>query len=162
MKVREKILRAYRCVLAKDAHLLTADANERSITHRFAIYLEREFPEFNVDCEYNRKGLKVKRPPAFGIDYRTIEKLGINLYPDVIVHHRGTDNNFVAIEAKPSPKNTPCKKHGKNKCECDRCKLRAYKADLKYRHTFYVVFPVGKELENFTDAKLTRYVLEIQ
>src|SRR6185312_13639604 len=151
MEVKEHILRAYRHVLAKDAHLLKVDANERSITHRFAIYIEHEFPEFNVDCEYNRKGLDVKRLPSFGIDPRTIERLGINLYPDIIVHHRGTDNNFVAIEAKPSPKNAPCKKPQERECDCDRCKLRAYRADLKYQHTFYVVFPVETEFEKFTD-----------
>ena len=162
MEVKEKILRAYRRVLSNDVHLLRADANERSITHRFAIYLEQEFPEFNVDCEYNRKGLEVKRLPSFGIDPRTTEQLGINLYPDIIVHHRGTDDNLVAIEAKPSSKNAPCKKPQQRECECDRCKLRAYKADLGYQHTFYVVFPVGNELERFTDAKLADYVAEIQ
>lgn len=162
MEVRDHILRAYRQVLTKDAHLLKADANERSITHRFAIYLEHEFSEFNVDCEYNRKGLDVKRLPSFGIDPRTIKQLGINLYPDIIVHHRGTNDNLVAIEAKPSPKNAPCKKPERRECECDRCKLRAYKADLGYKYTFYVVFPVEKELEEFTDAKLADYVTEIQ
>ena len=160
MEVKTKILRAYRRVLANDAHLLTADANERSITHRFAIYIEHEFPEFNVDCEFNRKGLNPKRLPSFGIDLRSIKKEGINLYPDIIVHHRGTETNFIAIEAKPSSKNVLCRKP--QQCKCDRCKLRAYKADLGYVHTFYIVFPVDRELQNFSNTKLNDYVTEIQ
>ncbi len=162
MQVRDKIFRSYLRVLSNDAYLLRADANERSITHWLAIYLLQEFPEFNVDCEYNRKGLDVKRLPSFGIDPRTIQELGINLYPDIIVHHRGTENNLLAIEAKPSSKNAPCNKPEERKCACDRCKLRAYKADLGYLHAFYVVFPVGRELDTFTDAKLADYVMEIQ
>ena len=103
----------------------------------------------------------MKRLPSFGIDPRTIDKKGINLYPDIIVHHRGTENNLIAIEAKPSPNNAPCKKPEQRECDCDRCKLRAYKADLGYQHTFYVIFPVEKELEKFTDSKLADYVIEI-
>ena len=161
MDVREKIFRAYRRVVARDAHLLTIDANERSITHRFAIYIEHEFPEFNVDCEYNRKGVDVKRLPSFGIDPRTVGQ-GVNLYPDIIVHHRGTDNNLVAVEAKPSSKNKDCQKQTQGQCSCDRCKLRAYKADLGYVYAFYAVFPIGAQLEKLTDAKLDGYIQEIQ
>ena len=40
MEIIEKIRWAYRRLIAKDAYLLTADANERSIMHRFAIYIE--------------------------------------------------------------------------------------------------------------------------
>lgn len=48
--VRGSLLR----LLAEDAYLFEADANERSISHRLALYLEEEFPGWNVDCEYNR------------------------------------------------------------------------------------------------------------
>ena len=37
-----------------DKHLLDININERSITHKLAEYLKEYFPEFNVDCEYNR------------------------------------------------------------------------------------------------------------
>src|SRR5437762_5277859 len=151
MEVTDKLRSAYCRVIANDAHLLTSDANERSITHRFAIYMEQEFPEFNVDCEFNRKGLNVKRLPSFGIDPRSAKNEGINLYPDIIVHHRGTENNFIAVEAKPSSKDVICR--NPQKCKCDRCKLRAYKADLKYRYAFYVIFPVDDMLRKYSDSK---------
>ena len=37
-----------------DAYLLRIDGNERSITHRLAMYLQDEFEGWDVDCEYNR------------------------------------------------------------------------------------------------------------
>ena len=60
-EVSEKIKNAYRKFLKNDSCLLAVVANERSITHRFAIYLEDEFPNYNVDCEYNREGTNIKR-----------------------------------------------------------------------------------------------------
>ena len=60
-EVLEKIKNAYRKLLKNDSCLLAVDANERSITHRFAIYLEDEFPDYNVDCEYNRECADIKK-----------------------------------------------------------------------------------------------------
>lgn len=37
-----------------DSYLLLEDVNERSITHKLAEYLQRVYPEWNVDCEFNR------------------------------------------------------------------------------------------------------------
>ena len=60
-EVLEKIKNAYRKFLKNDFYLLEFDANERSITPRFAIYLEDEFPDYNVDCEYNRECADIKK-----------------------------------------------------------------------------------------------------
>jgi hypothetical protein len=38
----------------RDRSLLHLDAHERSICFRLAVYLAEQFPEFDVDCEYNR------------------------------------------------------------------------------------------------------------
>ncbi|MGH7943242.1 MAG: hypothetical protein ACREFR_19455 [Limisphaerales bacterium] len=74
--------------------------------------------------------------------------------------HRGTENNLIAIEAKPSTKRKDCLAN--EDCSCDCCKLRAYKIDLNYTHAFYVIFPVGDELKNFSDVKLGHYINEIK
>jgi hypothetical protein len=84
---------------------------------------------------------------------------GVSVFPDVIVHHRGTPNNFLVIEAKTSSNHEECKK---TECACDLCKLRAYKTDLTYTHAFYVVFPVGEKLKNFSDPKLEESLVEIK
>ena len=38
-------------LLANDHDLLEIDANERSITFRFAMFLQPQLPEWTVDCE---------------------------------------------------------------------------------------------------------------
>jgi hypothetical protein len=49
------------CDLVKDhGFLLEHNLNERSITHKFAELLQRVFPEWDVDCEYNRNHDKMK------------------------------------------------------------------------------------------------------
>ena len=160
MEIRNKILRAYLRLLKNDGYLLTSKANERSITHRLAIYIEDEFPDYNVDCEFNRKGLEPKKLDSFKKKVDTDDAKGVSVYPDIIVHHRGTADNLVVIEAKTSSNGEECQMP--TPCACDRCKLRAYKADLRYRHAFYVIFPVDAELKGFVDARLEDYVVEIQ
>lgn len=39
-----------------DKSLLDCNAAERSMTHGLAVYLKDLFPNYNVDCEYNREG----------------------------------------------------------------------------------------------------------
>jgi hypothetical protein len=45
----ERVRYAPARLLDEDVDLLKADANERSISHRFAVYLEKKFPEWDVD-----------------------------------------------------------------------------------------------------------------
>jgi hypothetical protein len=142
-EVLEKIKNAYLKLLRNDSHLLEVDANERSITHRFAIYLEDEFPNHNVDCEYNRNGLETKRLNSLinllKKEICSDDTNGVTVYPDIIIHRRGTnDDNFIVIEAKK----TTTSDNGN-----DREKLKAYKGNLNYQYTFFVKFPVNKKNE---------------
>ena len=81
----------------RNSFLLKHAAHERSITHKLAEYLQREFPGYNVDCEYNKHRLDVKLLP------RECEARAERfVHPDIVVHVRGTDdNNILVIEAKP-------------------------------------------------------------
>jgi hypothetical protein len=150
-EVSEKIKNAYRKFLKNDSCLLAVVANERSITHRFAIYLEDEFPNYNVDCEYNREGTNIKRIreifnnniPQTAISITHKNGNTISVYPDIIIHHRGTNDNFIVIEAKKTT----------NNCKYDEEKLKAYKTDLKYKYAFFIKFPVGKNLSDFDEEK---------
>ncbi len=70
---------------------------ERAIVFRFAYYLQRIldehclYPDYNLDCEYNRNGDKPK----------IIYSLEKNVYPDLIIHQRGSnDNNLLVMEFK--------------------------------------------------------------
>jgi hypothetical protein len=95
--VKKRVSRSVRLVRARDSFLLKHAAHERSITHKLAEYLQPEFPDYNVDCEYNKHGLDVKLLPR-ECDARA-QRL---VYPDIVVHVRGNDdNNILVIEAKP-------------------------------------------------------------
>ena len=46
---------AIRLFVENDAHLFAVEINERSMTHKFAEYIQQEIGNgWNVDCEYNR------------------------------------------------------------------------------------------------------------
>jgi hypothetical protein len=123
-------------LLRNDLYLFEAWINERSLTHRLAVYLEEFFPDYHVDCEYNRNidengdFICKKLPPT--ILEKTITTRnndGVSVFPDIIIHTRWTNNNYIVIEAK---KDTDSRKEeGRNE---DILKLRAYKNEFWYKH----------------------------
>lgn len=133
-EVIRKLHSAYCRLLRNDIALLELNANERSITHKLAEYLQSEFQEWHVDCEYNRKGKLPKRLIGIKENVSTDDTCGKTVFPDIIVHHRGTTNNLLVIEAKK------CITTGGSE---DEEKLKAYKGEHEYRFAFAVVFPVG-------------------
>jgi len=96
--------------LETDEFLLAAEANERSITHKFAEYLQNNLEDnWDVDCEYNRVGNDSKKIIAeineiIGEDSVEISDIKAKtVYPDIIVHKRnllGHENNLLVVEAK--------------------------------------------------------------
>ena len=147
-KVISKIHEAYSQLLVRDGHLLTANANERSITHKLAEYMQLQFPEWNVDCEYNRDGIDPKKLITFVKNIKSDNTDAVSVFPDIIVHLRGTNNNLLVIEAKKSNYS------GKDR---DGEKLKAFKKDLGYKYAFKVTFAVGEKLRNIDDSS---YYLE--
>ncbi len=135
---REKIIacveRAIDRLLVNDAELLDIEANERSISHRLAVHLEREFEGWDVDCEYNRnmehpkmlvylkgEGFAPEAPPQEDMEGTQAEKIyrdiqAKTVYPDIIVHRRLTEENLVVIEMKKGDLCT----------DNDKAKLRAF------------------------------------
>ena len=145
-EIINKIQTAYMQLLARDRHLLNADANERSITHKLAEYLQLEFKEWDVDCEYNRDGIDTKRLHSLERSINSND----TVFPDIIVHHRGENENLIVIEAKKSNYS------GKNE---DDKKLKAFKKDLGYKYAFKVTFPLGEKMMNVDDA--SNYIEEV-
>jgi len=122
-------------LLNEDADLLAVGINERSITHRLAVHLTPLFPEWDVDCEYNRNGHDPKTL-NFGTDtVDTDDTDATTVYPDVIVHRRGTDHNLLVIEAK--------KADNTEGPERDIRKLEAFIDQLGYQYAAAVVFSTG-------------------
>lgn len=153
-RVREAIGR----LLGSDGFLLTNDVNERSISHKLAEYLQAVFPSWNVDCEYNRDHDSVKKlrigpraPTAADTEARTV-------YPDIVVHRRGTNQNLVVIEVKKSTNS--------DSGSYDRRKLRLFITELNYIYGFFIEFAtaqedVGYQLEMFSPNGIQRTIVRV-
>jgi hypothetical protein len=140
-EVRSRITAALRDLFERDHELLHRDVNERSITHKLACYLGNQFPDYDVDCEYNRDGLKPKRLRLFVNEMGKLNPDDIDavtVYPDIIVHRRGVSGaeggNLLVIEAKKENVRTGY----------DAQKLKCYKRDLSYQYAFLVIFPMHR------------------
>lgn len=134
--VAERVHVALARILREDAPLLRADANERSVSHRLALYLEEQFPDWNVDCEYNRDGHDPKRLHLTPQQVSSDDTRGTTVYPDIIVHKRGKPDNLLVIEIKKS--------NGGNE-ERDYQKLRAFRRELNYLCALFVLFGGGSD-----------------
>lgn len=126
-------------LLRADSDILKMDINERSISHRLAGYLEPFFPGWNVDCEYNRNHDDPKRLniPRRNIDSDDIQ--ATTVFPDIIVHKRGTDDNLLVIEMK--------KTTSKENDDYDFGKLKAFKDQLKYQYALFIKVKTGGQAD---------------
>lgn len=116
-----------------DAFLFESGANERSIAHKLAEYLQHQFNGWHVDCEYNRHGLDPKR--ISGIESCEVEKSSNLVLPDIIIHHRDADDNLIVIEIKSNKSD--------NVDKCDDAKLKEFtklNGDYKYQIGLFIGF----------------------
>jgi len=86
--IAKQLRRAISQVYDLDRTLIDIKVHERTIAARLAMYLVDLFPEWDVDCEYNRD----RRKPKMILDRCA--------YPDVIIHRRNTGTNLLAVEMK--------------------------------------------------------------
>ncbi|WP_319586766.1 hypothetical protein [uncultured Desulfobulbus sp.] len=137
----------------KDDFLLEKDISEWAISHKLAVYLNDKFPELDVDCEYNGYSKAYNNKKYLKILRCELEELGKlndsdgndellkrSVYPDIIVHKRGEENNLVIIEIK--------KEKNKDK-DFDRVKIRRYTSpedenNLNYKLGALVIFKTGR------------------
>lgn len=133
-QVGRRMMSAYKLFLIRDLYLLENDVNERSLTHKLAEYMVPQFPGWDVDCEFNRSGETPKT--LAGWRSRTVAIDDTNaqtVFPDIIVHRRGTEDNLLVVEAKKSSTS--------NRSE-DDAKIDAYIRELGYQFGCLVTFPV--------------------
>jgi hypothetical protein len=101
-----KVVAALREFYARETHLLEKDLGERALTHRLAVHVEKQFPGWDVDCDYNRLGERTLRLPK-GTIISTDDEIGKSIYPDIVVHQRGIPNNLLAIEVRKASNHQP-------------------------------------------------------
>lgn len=131
LKIEELVSIALKAVYKYDKYLIDIMANERCIVFRFGYYFQtllsmhRKYNEYDLDLEYNRDGEDSKKTPNH-------EK---GIYPDVILHKRGNNNdNLLVMEFKG---------HWNNKGqEIDKNKIHdLMNHDGKYKYkNGYIVF----------------------
>ncbi len=150
-QVFEKIKIAIDCLLHIDAYLFEVDVNERSISHKLASYLQEGFKGWDVDCEYNRDHHDPKRLNLLNIsslEVRPDEVQAKTVYPDIIVHHRGTRENLLVIEIK--------KTSNPESNDFDMLKLKEYKEQLGYIYALFLRFKTGSDGIGVEECKWTK------
>jgi hypothetical protein len=111
-----KVVTALQEFYAHERFLFEHDLGERTLTHRLAVHLERQFSGWEVDCDYDRLGERTLRLPR-GTIISTDDHLAKSIYPDIVVHQRAIPNNLLALEVRKAA-NHQAPDH-------DRHKLRA-------------------------------------
>ena len=111
-----KVVGALKEFYVRETHLFERDLGERTLTHRLAVQVEKQFPGWEVDCDYNRLGERTLRLPK-GTIVSTDDEIGKSIYPDIVVHQREIPNNLLAIEVRKASNHQPP--------EHDQHKLRA-------------------------------------
>lgn len=120
------------------------DLHERSITHRLAVYIESHFigTNYTVDVEYNRMRNDygedvIGHEIGKRLDFEKYGKNYANVYPDIIIHQRKTNNNLLEIEVKMNWKNS--------KREFDYMKINEYINQLNYKYGVYLEIDEKRE-----------------
>ena len=111
-----KVVAALQEFFARETFLLEKDVGERALTHRLAVNIEKQFPGWEVDCEYDRLGERTLRLPH-GSTVSSDDHLAKSIYPDIVVHQRAIPNCLLAIEVRKEANHQPF--------EHDQHKLRA-------------------------------------
>lgn len=163
-------------LFVNDFYLIQNAAHERSITHMLARHLVNLFPDYDIDCEYNlditnlkgryakRKEIQVlidelenikkhiKDSPDKSINEYGEIIVPLNIYPDIIIHKRGTNKfNTLIIELKKSTNDDT------NSIKLDDLKLQAYTSQrLQYRLGAYINLSVGKDFDR-NNTKMEYY-----
>jgi hypothetical protein len=141
--VENRLKNALKRLYYYDSEIIRNNSHERSITHRLAIHLGTVFYEWDVDVEYNRNLGDIKR-----IEIITTKLINMirnkneivsgekSVYPDIIVHKRNTNKNYLVIEVK--------KAHATEELDrYDKEKLKAYLIDDTLQYKFAAFIKLG-------------------
>jgi len=129
-EIMKKVHISLEVLFKNDLFLIENLVHERSIAHKLAEYLQHEFPDWNVDCEYNKKDRDTKILDE--INECSKDRKKDIVYPDIIIHKRDTDCNLLVIEIKNN-KEAPC----------DIKKLELFTSnvlDYKYKMGLFIKF----------------------
>ena len=198
-----KIENGLSILLSKDGYLLEKCISERAITHKLGEHLQSLFPEWNVDCEFNKnidvrklsdinpKELlskmanylekkfldnsekkekydreeltdlinQLRRPEIeydeglgvcwFILKITEDDKRKKSIFPDIIIHHRGTHDNHIVIEAKKTNN-----RDNKNRLyDLAKLAILVSSSNYNYKKGIFIDLPVENDYTNFSSYK---------
>ena len=132
-------------LFTEDKILFQINANERSITYRLALYLQNLYQDWDVDCEYNRDKHDPKELSLPELKPNNKDSDAQTVFPDIIIHKRNSDNNYLVIEAKKTSSSI-----SKN---TDIAKLNAFRAQLGYQYAIFIEFSVATNEPGINDLE---------
>jgi len=141
----EALVKALTRLIDKDRDLFEINVNERSITHKFALYLQEIYKDWNVDCEYNRKGHDIKELEIQELKPNNQDSDAQTVFPDIIIHKRVSDENYLVIEAKKTSSSVSKK--------ADIKKLNAFRDQLGYQYALFIEFSVKPNEAGINDLE---------
>ena len=121
-----------------DLQLLLIDASERAICGALSRHLATQYPDHDVDVEYNRFGeqdlKRLSLPSGCEVKDRSV-------YPDIIVHKRSGTENVLVIEVKKRRSADPASY--RRAVAFDLEKLASYRVQLGHKYAYFIELPVG-------------------
>jgi hypothetical protein len=102
----DKVVAALGEFYTRETFLLDHDLGERTLTHRLAVHLEKQFDGWDVDYNYDRLGERTLRLPKGSI-VSTDDRLGKSIFPDIVVHRRAGPENLLALEVRKASNHQP-------------------------------------------------------
>ena len=142
--IKSKIKECLEKLYQKDSILFERNNGEglceRCIVFRFALYLQKKFPDYFVDCDFNSSsengqplnGKSIPEPDGGTSTKRFV---------DIIVHKRMTETNsdFICFEIKKWNSNN------RQAAEKDKNNLKELTSKYGYRYGFYLIFGKTKQ-----------------
>jgi hypothetical protein len=151
--VAERIRKCLRRLYTQDAILFERNRGrgvcERCLVFRFAMYLQEEFVEYFVDCDFNSSAAFIPQgdggtrvvPDIPGKGIRNRDGTTTKRFVDIIIHRRTLQpgNDFICFEIKKTDG------RDQREAEKDRNNLLELTSQYGYRFGFYLI--LGKTLD---------------
>ena len=107
------------------------DIAERAVSAAISAYFNPAFPDYDVNCEYNRMTDEYGMQIPKRIHRNPNDENPSSVYPDIIVHQQDNgENNLLVVEIKMQWKN--------GEKDDDYNKLIGYKKELNYGYALYL------------------------
>ena len=151
--IKSKIQSCLKQVYAQDAVLFSRNNGkglcERCLVFRFGLYLQNEFNDYYVDCDFNsysetiidNNGRVSQQLDGNGKPIENPDGTTTHRFVDIIVHNRTFDgtNDFICFEVKK------WNNQKRQEVEKDKNNLRVLTSDYGYHYGFYLVLGQTQE-----------------